>query len=93
MKIIIDTERETKKGLLAAIRMLRSLLGKNEDDAAKIAHELPLAPLAPKTGEAERAEEKSKAEEGFINIFAGELPTRKKENDELCEDDFDFETY
>jgi len=88
MRIIIDTERETKTGLLAAIRMLRSLLGKNEKDAAKIANELP---LAPKTGEVERAEEKSKAEEGFINIFAGELPARKKE--ELSEDDFDFETY
>ena len=90
MRIIIDTERETRSGLLAAIRVLRSLLGKNEGGAAGTADELPKARAA---REDENEAEKSKAEEGFINIFAGELPTRKKENDGLSEDDFDFETY
>jgi hypothetical protein len=101
MKIIIDTDKESPEGLSSAIRVLSSLLREkraNQNSGNSFASEniswaeqtrpIPETPL--------QQDAKSKAEEGFINIFAGEsLPpveNKEKEN-ELSADDFDFETY
>jgi phosphomannomutase len=92
MKIIIDTEHETKEGILAAIKMLSVLAGEEKhDETAQFVSEMPGLPSV--NDSFATHEEKSKAEEGFINIFEGEKIPENKKPEGLSEDDFDFETY
>ena len=96
MKIIIDTEHETKEGILAAIKMLSALAGEEKhEESLPFVSEMPGLPQVNGSFAApeEKSEEKSKAEEGFINIFEGEKIPKKEEPEGLSEDDFDFETY
>lgn len=96
MKIIIDTEHETKEGILAAIKMLYVLAGEEKhEETAQFVSEMPGLPQVNDSfaTHEEKTEEKSKAEEGFINIFEGEKIPENKKPEGLSEDDFDFETY
>jgi hypothetical protein len=92
MKIIIDTEHETKEGILSAIKMLSALAGEEKrEESMPFVSEMPGLPGV--NDSFAQNGEKSKAEEGFINIFEGEKIPKKEAPKTLSEDDFDFETY
>jgi len=86
MRIIIDTQSESREGIIAAIRMLKALLEESSDGKGGT----PDAKIGFKE---EGHSEGVKIEQGFINILSGdELKEMSKKEDNKSEG-IDFETY
>ncbi|MEM3585533.1 MAG: hypothetical protein QXJ50_04045 [Candidatus Woesearchaeota archaeon] len=94
MRIIIDTQNESKEGIAAAIRMLKALLEEMpEIKSSEKSQKAPELSIMPQQAEEEKRQEELKIENGFINILSGDELVRVGKEDKKDEEDLNFETY